>query len=141
MPAPACKNSSLFHLLGKLFLILQDPDLSNHSPNKLCLLPSWAGVPSALKPSCTNAYHKWLSGSKKVSSPRMRTLLWNWVVCTNWLGPSACQGQSLPLHHRFTWAHQLSSGTVPVVLSHTWDPLRQNEGPWDYTGPTPGSGP
>lgn len=41
----------------------------------------------------------------------------------------------------FTWAHQLSSGIVPVVLSHTRAPLRQSEGPWDYTGPTSRSGP
>lgn len=52
-----------------------------------------------------------------------------------------CQAESLLCCHHFTWAHQLASGTSPVLESHTGAPPRQSAAPWGYTGPKLGSGP
>ena len=45
------------------------------------------------------------------------------------------------LSYYYTWVHQLSSGTSPVLANHAWAPPRQSAGPWGYTGPKPGFGP
>ena len=45
------------------------------------------------------------------------------------------------LSYYYTWGHQLSSGTSPVLANHAWAPPRQSAGPWGYTGPKPGFGP
>ena len=62
-----------------------------------------------------------------------------WDLPAGW-GPSPSKDRSL-LSCCYTWVHQLSSGTSPVLANQAWAPPRQSAGPWGYTGPKCGSGP
>ena len=61
-----------------------------------------------------------------------------WDLPAGW-GPLPSKDRSR-LSYYYTWVHQLSPGTSPVLANHTWAPPRQSAGPWGYTGPKLESG-
>ena len=62
-----------------------------------------------------------------------------WDLPAGW-GPFPSKDR-FRLSYYYTWVHQLSSGTSPVLANHAWAPPRHSTGRWGYSGPTRGSGP
>lgn len=138
---PLCPQLSMsFVTSSQLFLYLQPkPLVSSARPENNCSLDMASCSPSS---PCLQNSPFYLLGKLLPSARLGRCPLRTSAFMCRALSQVAItvSSPSWAESSVFTWAHQLSSG-VPVVLSHTWYPLRQSEGPWDYTGPTSGSGP